>query len=145
MEIYGREGGTLFNNSIGYSKLNFIWQKIGQGAFSDVHKAIWTKKDCSQKVALKKIRDESQDKYKERETKYLSKISHENIVTLYGISNNMNFKLILILEYSQCGSLHKYLHLSQEGLGRSFKYSDSLRWMHQLALVRLAFISFPLS
>lgn len=95
MEIYRREGGTLFNNSIGYSKLNFIWQKIGQGAFSDVHKAIWTKKDCSQKVALKKIRDESQDKYKERETKYLSKISHENIVTLYGISNNTNFKLIL--------------------------------------------------
>lgn len=79
------------------------------------------------------------------ETKCLSEISHENIITLYGVSKNTNIKLIHILEYSQCGSLHNFLYLPKEGYIRSLKYSDSLKWMYQLALVRLVFISFPTS
>lgn len=74
-----------------------------------------------------------------REIKCLSEISHDNIVTFYGISKNSESITVMLLELADCGSLHDCLYMrTQDWHLYSYEYSDSLRWMHHLA--RVAFL-----
>lgn len=85
---------------------------------------------------MKVFRDAKSEKYNAREIKCLSEISHENIVTFYGISKNSESITVMLLEYADCGSLHDCLYMrTQDGHLYSYEYLDSLRWMHHLAKV----------
>lgn len=116
-----------------------IWQKLGYGSFSDVYMAIWTDKIGNRKkIAAKIFRDTNSEKYDVREIKHLSEVTHKNIVTFYGTSKNSEARTALLLEYAECGTLYDCLYnQNQNGRVYSYEYSDSLRWMHQLAKVRI--------
>lgn len=77
---------------------------------------------------MKVFRDAKSEKYNAREIKCLSEISHENIVTFYGISKNSESITVMLLEYADCGSLHDCLYMrTQDGHLYSYEYLDSLR------------------
>lgn len=118
---------------------NIIWQRIGFGGFSDVYRSKWTKNDgtCVE-VVVKLFRETNNEKYNEREIENLTKLSHENIVTLYGITESPESRtLAILLEYADCGTLYNCLYdkLPDGGL-YSYDYSDCLRWMQQFATVK---------
>lgn len=101
--------------------------------------AIWTDKIGNRKkIAAKIFRDTNSEKYDVREIKHLSEVNHKNIVTFYGTSKNSEARIALLLEYADCGTLYDCLYnQNQNGRVYSYEYSDSLRWMHQLAKVRI--------
>lgn len=71
----------------------------------------------------------------EREIEFMYLVSHENIVSIFGSSENpQNLRPCILMEYTDCGSLYNYLHNGgvQE---RAYSYLDCLRWMHQCAKV----------
>lgn len=85
---------------------------------------------------VKVFRDTNPAKYNAREIMYLSEISHDNIVSFYGVTRNKESNMGILLEYSECGSLHDCLHKPKDGHVYSYDFVDALRWMHQLAKVR---------
>ncbi|XP_051863795.1 mitogen-activated protein kinase kinase kinase 7-like isoform X2 [Drosophila albomicans] len=74
------------------------------------------------------------DVYKEkedfpREIENLKKLEHTNIVKLYGVSKDPENKICIVLEYAECGSLYKYLHITQNHIPNDLK----IEWMLQCA------------
>ena len=66
-------------------------QVLGRGAFGTVYKAVWRDLD----VAVKQIETENEKRAFVQELKQLSRVSHENIIKLYGKSKRAsNSKLL---------------------------------------------------
>ncbi|XP_034477773.1 mitogen-activated protein kinase kinase kinase 7-like isoform X2 [Drosophila innubila] len=104
---------------------------IGIGAFGDVHKAKWRTVDDEKRIAAKRYRYLGNvDSYLERELKYISSLNHENIITIHGISVDNDYRVLLLYEYANCGSLDNLLHGNKEIL--DYSYIEALNWMHQL-------------
>uniref|UniRef100_A0A4W3JDE3 Mitogen-activated protein kinase kinase kinase 7 n=1 Tax=Callorhinchus milii TaxID=7868 RepID=A0A4W3JDE3_CALMI len=76
---------------------------VGRGAFGVVCKAKWREKD----VAIKQIESESERKAFIVELRQLSRVTHPNIVKLYGACLN---PVCLVMEYAEGGSLYNVLH-----------------------------------
>ncbi|XP_069743179.1 mitogen-activated protein kinase kinase kinase 7 isoform X3 [Narcine bancroftii] len=72
---------------------------VGRGAFGVVCKAKWRGKD----VAIKQIESESERKAFIVELRQLSRVTHPNIVKLYGACLN---PVCLVMEYAEGGSLY---------------------------------------
>ena len=47
------------------------------------------------------------------QVKNLSKVSHENIIKLFGVSSHRN-KVYIVMEFADCGSLYDLLHPTRE-------------------------------
>ncbi|XP_020792627.1 mitogen-activated protein kinase kinase kinase 7 isoform X1 [Boleophthalmus pectinirostris] len=80
-----------------------VEEVVGRGAFGVVCKAKWKGND----VAIKTIESESERKAFVVELRQLSRVSHPNIVKLYGSCNN---PVCLVMEYAEGGSLYNVLH-----------------------------------
>ncbi|KAL4649049.1 mitogen-activated protein kinase kinase kinase 7 isoform X2 [Arapaima gigas] len=80
-----------------------VEEVVGRGAFGVVCKAKWKGND----VAIKTIESESERKAFIVELRQLSRVSHPNIVKLYGSCSN---PVCLVMEYAEGGSLYNVLH-----------------------------------
>ncbi|XP_015756075.1 PREDICTED: mitogen-activated protein kinase kinase kinase 7-like [Acropora digitifera] len=90
-----------FVEEICSSELESI-ETVGRGAFGVVTKALWRKKFI---VAVKTIETEAEKKAFIVEVQQLSRISHENIVKLYGACTTQE-PVCLVMEYAEGGSLY---------------------------------------
>lgn len=73
---------------------------MGQGAFGVVWKGLWQ----NQYVAVKHIETEAERKAFAVEVRQLSRVSHPNIVKLYGACTGN--PVCLVMEYAEGGSLY---------------------------------------
>lgn len=94
-----------FVEEIDSSELENI-ETVGRGAFGVVSKALWRKKFI---VAVKTIETEAEKKAFVVEVQQLSRISHENIIKLYGACTTQD-PVCLVMEYAEGGSLYSLLH-----------------------------------
>ncbi|XP_068698007.1 mitogen-activated protein kinase kinase kinase 7-like [Montipora foliosa] len=94
-----------FVEEIDSSELENI-ETVGRGAFGVVTKALWRKKFI---VAVKTIETEAEKKAFIVEVQQLSRISHENIIKLYGACTTQE-PVCLVMEYAEGGSLYNLLH-----------------------------------
>ncbi|XP_076819477.1 mitogen-activated protein kinase kinase kinase 7-like isoform X2 [Clavelina lepadiformis] len=91
-----------FIEEIDYDELDFRDQ-VGKGSFGVVYMAIWR----NSRVAVKMIESESERRAFVTELRQLSRVSHPNIIRLYGACRN---PVSLVMEYAECGSLYSLLH-----------------------------------
>ena len=75
-------------------------QPVGKGSFGVVYMAIWR----GIHVAVKMIESESERTAFMTELKQLSRVSHPNIIRLYGACTN---PVSLVMEFAECGSLYQ--------------------------------------
>ncbi|KAL3881337.1 hypothetical protein ACJMK2_027789 [Sinanodonta woodiana] len=114
-----------FVEEIDFNELMFQ-EVVGKGAFGVVSRARWRDKD----VAVKLIETESERKAFMTELKQLSRVSHPNIVKLYGACTRPP-TVCLVMEYAEGGSLYNVLH----GTGPQPNYTaaHAMSWALQCA------------
>ncbi|GAB1607027.1 mitogen-activated protein kinase kinase kinase 7-like [Argonauta hians] len=98
---------------------------VGKGAFGVVRRA--TYKGIS--VAVKLIETESEKKAFITELKQLSRVSHPNIVKLYGACTKQ--PVCLVMEYAEGGSLYNVLHGA--GPQPAYTAAHAISWALQCA------------
>ncbi|XP_043999443.1 mitogen-activated protein kinase kinase kinase 7-like isoform X2 [Gambusia affinis] len=94
--------GTMVFEDIQYDDILFE-AAVGRGTFGVVFKAVWRGKD----VAIKTIESDAERNAFLVELRQLSRVSHPNIVKLYGSCDD---PVCLVMEYAECGSLYNLLH-----------------------------------
>ncbi|PRP78016.1 hypothetical protein PROFUN_14054 [Planoprotostelium fungivorum] len=82
-----------------------IRRKIAEGHFGDVYEGEWQ----TTTVAMKSLKDSSQQDTWMKEIKILSQLNHPNIVRLLGLYTDRSEKMFMILEFLQFGSLDQFL------------------------------------
>uniref|UniRef100_T1ID21 Mitogen-activated protein kinase kinase kinase n=1 Tax=Rhodnius prolixus TaxID=13249 RepID=T1ID21_RHOPR len=105
--------------------INDIQRKeiLGKGSFGVVYKAQWKGVD----VAVKSIETEAEKKAFAVEVKQLSRVSHPNIVKLYGACEN---PVCLVMEYAEEGSLYNVLHSAPY---KKYTAGHAMNWALQCA------------
>ncbi|XP_067674429.1 mitogen-activated protein kinase kinase kinase 7-like isoform X7 [Haliotis asinina] len=118
------ESPPTFVEEIEFHELTFH-EIVGKGAFGVVSRANFRGTD----VAVKIIETESERKAFITELKQLSRVSHPNIVKLYGACTKS--PVCLVMEYAEGGSLYNVLH----GSGRQPSYTSAhaMSWALQCA------------
>lgn len=116
-----------------------IGQKIGQGAYSKVCIALFTRGDVRKKIACKIInkkraRSELMTKFLPREISIMSIIDHPNIVNVVNIME-INNTLYMFMDYCKNGDLLEYLRTHGELSQRRTKYFftqivDAVQYLH---------------
>lgn len=111
-------------NRIDFNEIKFI-QVVGKGSFGVVHKGVWRDKN----VAVKRIETEAERQAFLIEVHQLSRVSHQNIVKLYGACIDQGNPVCLVMEYAEGGSLYNVLH------GRLKRYTagHAISWALQCA------------
>ncbi|XP_001995979.3 uncharacterized protein LOC6569599 isoform X1 [Drosophila grimshawi] len=96
---------------------------VEQGSFGAIYKANW----CNKKIAVQHCKWISADF--ENLKDFASRVSHENIVKIFGIIAHKKDAFIL-MNYLECTTLHNYVHG-----GEKFEYTlaRGLSWMAQCA------------
>ncbi|KAH8361769.1 hypothetical protein KR200_009044, partial [Drosophila serrata] len=97
---------------------------VGMGYYGRVYKSKWR----GRTIAVKRISIGRADKHIEREINQLSKLRHENIVTLYGFSMYEDM-FHLLEEYADGGSLSTVIHSKIP----RYYLANALNWAHQIA------------
>ncbi|GLV34596.1 TGF-beta activated kinase 1 [Carabus blaptoides fortunei] len=97
-------GRQQFVEEIDYNEIRRI-KVVGKGTFGVVWKGKWRNID----VAVKNIDTESERKAFAIEVRQLSRVSHPNIVKLYGACTKLP-NVCLVMEYAEGGSLYNVLH-----------------------------------
>ncbi|XP_069699791.1 mitogen-activated protein kinase kinase kinase 7-like isoform X2 [Periplaneta americana] len=92
-----------FVEEIDYNEIQKI-EVVGKGAFGVVWKGMWR----DSYVAVKHIDSEAEKKAFAVEVRQLSRVSHPNIVKLYGACTQN--PVCLVMEYAEGGSLYNVLH-----------------------------------
>ncbi|CAL8108430.1 unnamed protein product [Orchesella dallaii] len=95
-------GSYNFVERIDFNEIKEL-QVVGKGSFGVVKKGKWRDKY----VAIKKIESDAEKKAFQIEVRQLSRISHPNIVKLYGACMR---PVCLVMEYAEGGSLYNVLH-----------------------------------
>lgn len=102
---------------------------VGEGSFGVVYRGIWKGKD----VAVKNITTEAERKAFTVEVRQLSRVSHENIVRLYGACTKGS-NICLVMEYAEGGSLFNVLHCAPK---IHYHVSHAMSWALQTARVSM--------
>jgi len=110
------------------------FQIIDYGSFGDIYKAIWKTKDVQMNIVVKKYRDCVKECEIEKEVDNLSSVNHENIVTLYGYTKDDDKRIIMVMEYADCGSLYDVLHKRAIDV-KHIPEHQKISWMIQCAKV----------
>ncbi|XP_034480935.1 serine/threonine-protein kinase TNNI3K-like [Drosophila innubila] len=112
-----------------------LLENIGYGQFGDVYTAKCPTKFGDKIIAVKKLRNpQDSSNNLERELNFVSRLKHTNIVTLYGISIDQEKRFHILQEYSECGSLYKFLHNNETTVPDNHKHY----WMIQCGYCVLA-------
>lgn len=112
-----------FVEEIDYNEIQKI-EIVGQGAFGVVWKGIWR----DQYVAVKHIETEAERKAFGVEVRQLSRVSHPNIVKLYGACTINT--VCLVMEYAEGGSLYNVMHNKPEP---AYSAGHAMSWALQCA------------
>ncbi|XP_032596367.1 uncharacterized protein LOC6568594 isoform X1 [Drosophila grimshawi] len=120
----------LFEN-VDYADIEFREECIGRGTFGIICKANWCEKEIAVQQCTKSSEEFDSDDVGniENVVRQLSRVHHENIVELYGITVHDNNAFIL-MNYPDCITLHNYLH-GEEKL--EYTVGRGLNWMIQCA------------
>ncbi|XP_050390806.1 mitogen-activated protein kinase kinase kinase 7 isoform X2 [Patella vulgata] len=113
-----------FVEEINITEIDFK-EVVGKGAFGVVSRGIWRDK----LVAVKNIETESERKAFLTELKQLSRVSHPNIVKLYGACTK--HPVCLVMEYAEGGSLYNVLHGTQ--FQPEYTAAHAMSWALQCA------------
>ena len=85
-----------------------VKDRIGKGAFGEVHRAEWKEKDLTITVAMKMLFGVQLDSELDKEAALLSQLDHPNIVKLYGICR-WDTQVALVMEMMNLGDLKSYV------------------------------------
>lgn len=110
---------------VNVAELQFF-QIVGRGAFGTVKRARWRNID----VAVKIIETPSEKQAFTTELKQLSRVSHPNIVHLFG-ANTKPPMVCLVMEFAEGGSLYNVLHGNNQKA--EFSFAHSISWLLQCA------------
>ncbi|XP_059223347.1 mitogen-activated protein kinase kinase kinase 7 [Stomoxys calcitrans] len=102
--ILSSGGFSLLCPGVDFTEISFK-EKVGHGSYGVVYKAFWRDRF----VAVKEFGPKAEQKAIETEVKQLSRVQHQNIISLYGIALNQ-MSTYLIMEYAEGGSLYDFLH-----------------------------------
>lgn len=107
--------------------MNLFLQVVGKGTFGIVWKAHWN----GTYVAVKHIDSEAERKAFIKEAIQLSRVSHPNIIKLYGVCTKVaNF--CLVMEFAEGGSLYNVLHCNPKP---TYQAAHAMSWARQCAEV----------
>jgi serine/threonine protein kinase len=98
-----------------------IDERLGSGEFGDVVKGYWKSVDYSVEVALKTLSGGQGQEGRRKllqEAAIMSQFRHPNVVKLYGVVNDDNDKLMLVLELLGKGDLRQLLHTMRPDPGQ---------------------------
>ncbi|XP_053610521.1 mitogen-activated protein kinase kinase kinase 7 [Plodia interpunctella] len=113
-----------FVEEIDYSEIQEI-AIVGKGAFGVVWKGLW--RDTF--VAVKHINSEAERREFAIEVRQLSRVSHPNIVRLYGACTQREH-VCLVMEYAEGGSLYNVLHNRPKP---KYTAAHAMSWARQCA------------
>ncbi|XP_059052627.1 mitogen-activated protein kinase kinase kinase 7 [Achroia grisella] len=113
-----------FVEEIDYSEIREI-SIVGKGAFGVVWKGLW--RDTF--VAVKHINSEAERREFTIEVRQLSRVSHPNIVRLYGACTQRDH-VCLVMEYAEGGSLYNVLHNRPKP---KYSAAHAMSWARQCA------------
>ncbi|CAL4127209.1 unnamed protein product, partial [Meganyctiphanes norvegica] len=102
----------------------YLQQSIGKGSFGVIYKGTWK----GLTVAVKKVETELQNTAFLNEITQLSRVSHENIIHLYGACAGLHN--LIIVEYADGGSLYQLLHNSPL---TQYNLAHAVSWLLQCA------------
>lgn len=119
-----KEQSIGFVEKINFNDLKFE-EIVGKGAFGVVRRAMYH----GHSVAVKLIETETEKKAFITELKQLSRVSHANIVRLYGACTE--HPVCLVMEYAEGGSLYNVLHGA--GPQPSYSAAHAMSWTLQCA------------
>ncbi|CAH0755862.1 unnamed protein product [Diatraea saccharalis] len=113
-----------FVEEIDYSEIQEL-SVVGKGAFGVVWKGLW--RDTF--VAVKHINSEAEKREFAIEVRQLSRVSHPNIVRLYGACTK-GAHVCLVMEYAEGGSLYNVLHNRPKP---KYTAAHAMSWARQCA------------
>uniref|UniRef100_A0A6M2DJQ0 Mitogen-activated protein kinase kinase kinase 7 n=1 Tax=Xenopsylla cheopis TaxID=163159 RepID=A0A6M2DJQ0_XENCH len=113
-----------FVEEINYNEIERL-KIVGKGSFGVVWKAKWK----GIFVAVKDIESEAERKAFSVEVRQLSRVSHPNIVRLYGACSN-GPAVCLVMEYAEGGSLYNVLHCNPKP---KYTAAHAMSWALQCA------------
>ncbi|XP_072944597.1 mitogen-activated protein kinase kinase kinase 7-like [Epargyreus clarus] len=113
-----------FVEEIDYSEIQEL-QVVGKGAFGVVWKGLWR----NTFVAVKHINSEAEKREFAIEVRQLSRVSHPNIVRLYGACTK-GAHVCLVMEYAEGGSLYNVLHVRPKP---KYTAAHAMSWARQCA------------
>ncbi|KOB74550.1 putative Mitogen-activated protein kinase kinase kinase 7 [Operophtera brumata] len=113
-----------FVEEIDYSEIQEL-SVVGKGAFGVVWKGLWR----NTFVAVKHINSEAEKREFSIEVRQLSRVSHPNIVRLYGACTQ-GAHVCLVMEYAEGGSLYNVLHNRPKP---KYTAAHAMSWARQCA------------
>lgn len=113
-----------FVEEIDYSEIQEL-SVVGKGAFGVVWKGLWR----NIFVAVKHINSEAEKREFSIEVRQLSRVSHPNIVRLYGACTK-GAHVCLVMEYAEGGSLYNVLHNRPKP---KYTAAHAMSWARQCA------------
>ncbi|XP_075980227.1 uncharacterized protein LOC142979279 isoform X2 [Anticarsia gemmatalis] len=113
-----------FVEEIDYSEIQEL-SVVGKGAFGVVWKGLWR----NTFVAVKHINSEAEKREFSIEVRQLSRVSHPNIVRLYGACTK-GAHVCLVMEYAEGGSLYNVLHNRPKP---KYTAAHAMSWARQCA------------
>ncbi|CAG2164318.1 unnamed protein product [Oppiella nova] len=102
-----------------------LGQVVGRGAYGDVYRGVWN----GNTVAVKQVKTINASHY-DAELAQLSQLIHPNIVLLLATARD-NISQWLIMEFTECGSLHHELYASE--IPVPYTMIQALSWLYQCA------------
>ncbi|XP_017774124.1 PREDICTED: mitogen-activated protein kinase kinase kinase 7-like isoform X2 [Nicrophorus vespilloides] len=111
-------------NEIDYDEIK-QYAYLDEGSFGKVYQGNWK----GLNVAVKHISTKEEKKAFFVELRQLSRVSHENIITLYGACTK-DPNICLVMEYAEGGSLFKVLHKKKN---IDYEFGHALSWVYQCA------------
>lgn len=113
-----------FVEEINYNEIQEL-SVVGKGAFGVVWKGLWR----NTFVAVKHINSEAEKQEFAVEVRQLSRVSHPNIVRLYGACTK-GAHVCLVMEYAEGGSLYNVLHNRPKP---KYTAAHAMSWARQCA------------
>ncbi|XP_067123382.1 mitogen-activated protein kinase kinase kinase 7-like isoform X2 [Centruroides vittatus] len=117
------DASTTFVEEIDFKEIT-LDKVVGKGTYGLVRKGKWRGKD----VAIKQMETENEKQAFFIEVRQLSRVSHPNIVKLYGACTKS--PVCLVMEFAEGGSLYNVLHCSPQV---EYTAAHAISWVLQCA------------